>query len=110
MSSAAPSEPLEFPVEHPVSPQTATDDKMTVTKKRFPAVFNGALSSLMFDGSSGGWRNKLGLPYFEPLRAAAGKGPSLVGVTVLIRPLPSKVNSSMHTERRKEFPFESSLV
>ena len=48
--------------------------------------------------------------YLEPLPAAAGAGRFLVGVTVLIRPFASKVNSSMLTERRKEFPFESSLV
>jgi hypothetical protein len=46
----------------------------------------------------------------EPLPAVAGAGPFFVGVTVLILPFASKVNSSMHTERRKEFPFESSLV
>ena len=40
----------------------------------------------------------------------AGAGPSLVGRTVLILPFASNVNSSMHTERRKEFPFDSSLV
>jgi hypothetical protein len=48
--------------------------------------------------------------YLDPLPAAAGAGPFLVGVTVLIRPFASKVNSSMHTERRKELPLESSLV
>ena len=48
--------------------------------------------------------------YLEPAPAAAGAGPRLVGVMVLIRPAASKVSSSMQTERRKGFPFESSLV
>jgi hypothetical protein len=39
-----------------------------------------------------------------------GTGPFLVAVTVLILPFASKVSSSMQTERRKLFPFESSLV
>jgi hypothetical protein len=45
-----------------------------------------------------------------PVVSETGAGPFLVGVTVLIRPFASKVNSSMQTERRKELPFESSLV
>ena len=54
------------------------------------------------------------LGYLDPglaaVTSATGAGPFWVGMTVLIRPLASKVNSSMHTERRKAFPFESSLV